>query len=49
VLFGAATPQGNLPMDLPRSMAAVQANLPDVPFDTIDPLFRFGHGLRYTN
>lgn len=48
VLFGDAAPQGNLPMDLPRSMEAVQGNLPDVPFDTKDPLFRFGHGLRYT-
>ena len=29
------------------SMAAVEASRPDVPFDTADPLFRFGHGLRY--
>jgi beta-glucosidase len=28
-------------------MAAVEASRPDVPFDTADPLFRFGHGLRY--
>jgi len=49
VLFGVAAPQGRLPMDLPRSMDAVQANRPDVPFDTIDPLFRFGHGLSYSN
>ena len=41
-------PQGRLPFDLPRSMAAVQANLPDVPFDTADPLFRFGHGLGFS-
>ncbi len=47
VLFGEAEPQGRLPMDLPRSMDAVKANLPDVPFDTVDPLFRFGHGLGY--
>ncbi|GAA1055010.1 beta-glucosidase [Agromyces luteolus] len=45
VLFGEATPKGRLPFDLPRSMAAVEANRPDVPFDTADPLFRFGHGL----
>lgn len=45
VLFGEATPKGRLPFDLPRSMAAVEANRPDVPFDTEDPLFRFGHGL----
>jgi beta-glucosidase len=28
-------------------MSAVRASRPDVPFDTADPLFRFGHGLRY--
>ncbi|WP_022893745.1 glycoside hydrolase family 3 protein [Agromyces subbeticus] len=49
VLTGAAAPQGKLPFDLPRSMAAVEANRPDVPFDTADPLFRFGHGLRYAD
>ena len=36
---------GRLPFDLPRSMAAVEASRSDVPFDTADPLFRFGHGL----
>ena len=39
--------QGVLPFDLPRSMDAVIASRPDVPFDTADPLFHFGHGLRY--
>jgi beta-glucosidase len=47
VVFGVSSPQGSLPMDLPASMAAVYASRPDVPFDTADPLFRFGHGLRY--
>ncbi|WP_223692423.1 glycoside hydrolase family 3 protein [Leifsonia poae] len=47
VLFGEAEPQGSLPMELPSSMDAVRANRPDVPFDTADPLFRFGHGLRF--
>jgi beta-glucosidase len=46
VLTGAASAQGRLPFDIPRSTAAVEASLPDVPFDTADPLFRFGHGLR---
>ena len=45
VLTGIADPQGRLPFDLPRSMAAVEASRPDVPFDTAEPLFRFGHGL----
>lgn len=48
VLFGEAQPLGSLPMDLPSSTAAVEASRPDVPFDTADPLFRFGHGLRYS-
>ena len=49
VLLGDARPEGSLPFDLPSSMAAVEANRPDVPFDTADSLFRFGHGLRYAD
>ncbi|PCE13420.1 beta-glucosidase [Microbacterium sp. SZ1] len=45
VLSGASPSRGRLPFDLPRSMAAIEASRPDVPFDTADPLFRFGHGL----
>ncbi|KAH6689419.1 glycosyl hydrolase family 3 N terminal domain-containing protein [Plectosphaerella plurivora] len=47
IIFGDAEPQGKLPFDLPRTMEAVEANMGDVPFDTRDPLFKFGHGLRY--
>lgn len=47
VLFGERGPLGSLPFDLPRSMAAVIASRSDVPFDTAEPTFRFGHGLRY--
>lgn len=47
VLFGDAKPQGKLPFDVPSSMEAVIASRSDVPFDTKDPLFRFGHGLSY--
>ncbi len=43
VLSGAVRAEGALPFDVPRSMAAVEASRPDVPFDTADPLFRFGH------
>lgn len=42
---GVAPVTGRLPFDLPRSMAAVEASREDVPFDTADPLFRFGDGL----
>ena len=48
VLVGDAAPKGRMPFDLPSSMAAVEANRSDVPFDTADPLFRFGHGLSYS-
>jgi beta-glucosidase len=47
VIFGDRAPHGALPFDLPRSMAAVIASGSDVPFDTEDPTFRFGHGLTY--
>ncbi|MFF2353850.1 glycoside hydrolase family 3 protein [Kitasatospora sp. NPDC058115] len=42
-VFGRAPLTGSLPFDLPRSDAAVDAAREDVPFDTADPLFRFGH------
>lgn len=44
---GDAMPQGKLPFDLPRSMKAASQSREDMPFDTVDPLFRFGAGLRY--
>ena len=45
VVFGRARPEGRLPFELPRSMAAVRAARPDVPNDTEDPVFAHGHGL----
>ncbi|MEU2660307.1 glycoside hydrolase family 3 N-terminal domain-containing protein [Streptomyces sp. NPDC007325] len=45
VLFGRARPEGRLPFELPRSMDAVRAARPDVPNDTVDPVFAHGHGL----
>lgn len=41
------SPEGRLPFDMPRSEAAAADQLADVPFDTKNPLFEFGHGLRY--
>ncbi|KAK1624888.1 glycosyl hydrolase family 3 N terminal domain-containing protein [Colletotrichum phormii] len=48
VIFGVSNPEGKLPFDLPRSQQAVEDAMEDVPYDTADPVFRFGHGLRYT-
>jgi hypothetical protein len=47
VVFGNTWPERKLPYDLPRSMESVEAAMEDVPFDTRDPVFKFGHGLRY--
>jgi beta-glucosidase len=45
VLLDAAHAQGRLPFDLPSSMKAVAESRSDVPYDTADPLFRFGDGI----
>jgi beta-glucosidase len=47
VLTGRARPEGKLPFELPSSMAAVEAQRPDVPHDSARPLYPFGFGRRY--
>ncbi len=47
VIFGKAKPEGNLPFELPSSMEAVYNQFEDLPYDSKDPLFKFGFGLRY--
>jgi beta-glucosidase len=47
VVFGRTAPTGKLPFELPSSLESVRAQLPDVPYDSADPLFPFGHGLSY--
>lgn len=47
VLFGNISPQGNLPFELPSSMESVRNQKTDVPYDSENPLFEFGFGLRY--
>lgn len=47
VITGNVAPEGKLPFDLPSSMKAVLDSRCDCPFDTADPLFKFGHGLSY--
>ena len=48
VLFGRARPEGQLPFQLPRSMAEVEQGHPDVPQESTHPVYPFGHGLDYT-
>jgi beta-glucosidase len=47
VIFGKAKPEGKLPFELPSSMQAVREQKEDVPYDSKDPLYKFGFGLRY--
>jgi beta-glucosidase len=46
-VFGHVNPSGRLPIELPSSMDAVRAQKEDVPYDSENPLFPFGFGLRY--
>ena len=47
VIFGKFAPQGKLPFELSSSMDAVRKQKEDVPHDSENPLFPFGHGLSY--
>ncbi len=47
VIFGKAKPGGKLPFELPSSMDAVRKQKEDLPYDSKDPLYKFGFGLTY--
>jgi beta-glucosidase len=47
VIFGRFNPSGKLPFELPSSMEAVRKQKEDLPHDSENPLFPFGHGLTY--
>jgi beta-glucosidase len=47
LIFGQFKPGGKLPIELPSSQKAVDDQLEDVPYDSKNPLFPFGHGLGY--
>jgi beta-glucosidase len=47
VVFGKFKPQGHLPIELPSSMEAVRNQKEDMPYDSKDPLYKFGAGLSY--
>jgi beta-glucosidase len=48
VIFGEFNPTGKLPYELPASMAAVRNQKEDLPHDSENPLFSYGHGLSYS-
>jgi len=47
VIFVKAKPEGKLPFELPSSMEAVKNQKEDDPYDSKNPPYKFGHGLRY--
>ena len=47
VVFGKHRPQGRLPIEMPSSMDAVRNQKEDMPYDSKDPLYKFGYGLSY--
>ena len=47
IIFGRFKPAAKLPFELPSSMDAVRAQLPDVPHDSENPLYDYGAGLTW--
>ena len=47
LLFGISSPSAKLPFELPSTWEAVENQKEDVPYDSKDPLYPFGHGLTY--
>lgn len=47
IVFGVCQPVGRLPFELPSSMDAVRKQKEDLPYDSENPLFNFGFGLKY--
>lgn len=47
LIMGQFHPSGKLPIEIPSSASAVEDQLEDVPYDSRDPLYPFGHGLSF--
>ena len=47
IIFGKHNPNGKLPFELPSSAEAVKNQLTDVPYDSENPLYKFGAGISY--
>lgn len=48
VIFGKDSPEGKLPVAIPRDMRSVENQKEDVPFDLANPAFPVGFGLTYS-
>ena len=47
LIFGKFKPTGKLPVEMPSSVEAVEAQLEDVPHDSKNPLYPYGAGITY--
>ena len=47
MIFGEFNPTGKMPMELPSSAEAVEKQFEDMPYDSENPLYPYGHGLSY--
>ena len=47
LIMGQFNPTGKLPIEIPSSADAVKHQMEDVPYDSKDPLYPFGHGLSF--
>ena len=47
IIFGKINPSGKLPFELPSTWEAVEKQLEDVPYDSENPLYKFGDGISY--
>ena len=49
LIFGQFEPSGKLPFELPSSVEAVKQQMEDLPYDSKNPLYSFGHGIQFTS
>ncbi len=47
LIFGKFSPSGKLPIEIPSSIEAVENQKEDLPYDSKNPLYGFGHGLTF--
>jgi beta-glucosidase len=47
MIFGKFNPSGKLPIEIPSTVEAAANQMEDVPYDSKNPMYPFGHGLSY--